>query len=111
MPGERGHLGQDHCDRTAGTGNPGHSGKDSRDRTVGTGQSRQVGVTGQPGLVSLDRTKMTELPGNDSGVRRAVDKVAWGGQLEQKDSYDRTAGTGQTGQDRTSWTEHRGLDN
>ncbi len=38
-------------------------------------------MTGQPGLVSLDRTKMTELPGNDSGVRIAVDKVAWAGYI------------------------------
>jgi hypothetical protein len=33
---------------------------------------------------------MTGLPGNDSGVRRAVDKVAWAGQLKQEDGWDWT---------------------
>ncbi len=38
--------------------------------------------------MSLERTEMTRLPGYDSGVRRAVDMVAWAGQLEQ-DSWER----------------------
>jgi hypothetical protein len=60
MPVERGHLGQDHLIKTAGTG-----------------QSLQAGPTG-----SLERTEMTGLPGHDSGVRRAVGNAAWTGQLE-----------------------------
>jgi hypothetical protein len=40
--------------------------------------------------VSLEKTEMTGLPGNDSAVRRAVDKEAWEGQLEQEDSWDWT---------------------
>jgi hypothetical protein len=53
----RGHLGQNHSDRTAGTG-----------------QSRQVSLTRPPGLVRLDRTERTGLPEHDSGIKRAVDK-------------------------------------
>jgi hypothetical protein len=57
------------------------------------------------GQVSLERTKVTGLPGHDSGVRRAADKVVWAGQLEQ-DRWVRTGGSGQSGQydsqDRTS---------
>ncbi len=57
---------------------------------------------GRPGQVSLERTEMTGLSGHDSGVRRAVVKVARAGQLEQ-DSCDRTAGgSGQMREDRTS---------
>jgi hypothetical protein len=56
-------------------------------------------------------TEMTVLPGQNSGVRGAVDKVAcWAGQLEQ-DSWDRTARIGQSSQNRTSWTGHLGPDN
>jgi hypothetical protein len=72
VPVEKGHLGQDHSDRIAGTG-----------------QSRQVGPTGsleQPGQVSLERAEMTGLPGHDSDVRRAVANVAQAGQLEQENS-------------------------
>jgi hypothetical protein len=42
---------------------------------------------------------MTGLPGNDTGVRRVVNKVTWAGQLEQEDSWDRTVREEQTGQD------------
>jgi hypothetical protein len=54
---------------------------------------------------------MTGLPGNGRGVGRAVDKVAWAGQMEQEDSWDMTARTGQTSQDRISWTGHLEPDN
>ncbi len=65
---------------------------------------------------------MTGLPGHDSGIRRALDKVAWGravvtGQLGQdsldmtdrsgEDISDRISGTrqlGQDSQDRSDWT-------
>jgi hypothetical protein len=90
--------------KTASTGHPGMA---NRDKTVGTGHSPQLGPTGQPEQVNLERTEMTGLPGHDSGVRSAVNKVAWAGQLEQ-DSWDRTAGTGQTCQVRTSWKGHLG---
>ncbi len=68
-----GQLGLDIRDRTAR--------KDSRDRTVLTSW-----LDRQPGQVSLEGTEMTELPGYDTGVRRAVANVAWAGQLEQEDS-------------------------
>ncbi len=55
------------------------------DWTDRTGQSGQIGLTGQPGRVHLDRTERTGLPGHDSGIRRAVDKVAWAEQLELDD--------------------------
>jgi hypothetical protein len=48
---------------------------------------------------------MTGLPGHDSGIRRAMDKVARAG------SWYNTARTGQTGQDRTSWAGHLGQGN
>ncbi len=53
---------------------------------------------------------MTELPGYDTGVRRAVANVAWAGQLEQEDSYDRTDGSKQDVLDRTSGTGQLGQD-
>jgi hypothetical protein len=53
---------------------------------------------------------MTGLTGNVSGVTKAMGKVAWAEQLEQEDSWGRSAKTGQTGQDRTSWVGHLGLD-
>ncbi len=74
-------------DRTAGTG---PLGEDSWDRTSGTGLSgqdslnrsaRQAAWTGELGKGRDNRT-----PGHDSGVRRAVAKVASAGQLEQEDS-------------------------
>jgi hypothetical protein len=34
-----------------------------------------------------------------------VDKVAWA-ELQVQTSWDRTAGTGKMGQDRSSWTGH-----
>jgi hypothetical protein len=46
----------------------------------------------------------------NNGFRKTVDKVAWAGQLEQ-DSWDRTAGAGQPGQDRRVRTGHLGTDN
>jgi hypothetical protein len=81
---EIGHLGQDHSDRTAGTGQPvldsrfrtagtGQPGQDSRDKTVytvGTGPYVQVGRTGEP------------RKGHDNVVRRAVVKIPPPGQLE-----------------------------
>ncbi len=84
----------------------GHPGIDNWDKTVGTGHSQQLGPTGQPEQVNLERTEMTGLLGHGSGVKSAVNKVAWAGQLEQ-DSWDRTAGTGQTCQVRTPWTSGR----
>jgi hypothetical protein len=45
---------------------------------------------------------MTGLPGKYSGVKRAVNKMAWAGQMEQGDSWDKTARTGQTSQDKIS---------
>jgi hypothetical protein len=81
-----GQLGLNSRERTAGTGQPG---QESWDRIVSTGHSRQVGLTSQPGQVSLERTEMTELQGHDYSVRRAVEKVAWG----------RAIGAGQLGQD------------
>jgi hypothetical protein len=80
-----GHLGHNILDRTT---RKGQLGQDSRDGTVSTDWP-----TGQPGQVSLERTEMEGLPGNESGFRRAVDQVAWAGQPEQEDSWDRTAGT------------------
>jgi hypothetical protein len=65
--------GQDNQDRTVGKG---HLGEDNSDKTARNDQSRQVSLTGQPGWVSLDRTERIGLPGHDSGVKRAVDKVA-----------------------------------
>jgi hypothetical protein len=50
---------------------------------------------------------MTGLPEDDGGIRRAVDTFARAEQLEQ-DSWDRTAGTGQTGQERQARTGHLG---
>jgi hypothetical protein len=99
MPFERGHLehdiwdritrlgelGQDIWDRNVRTG---HLRQERQDRTVWTGQFWQVRPTGQPGQVSREKTEMTGLPGNDSGVRRAVNKVAWAGKLEQEDGWD-----------------------
>jgi hypothetical protein len=49
-------LGQDSCDRTAGTG---QSGQDNWDRTAGTGQL---------GEESLFRTAVTGQPGQDAGT-------------------------------------------
>jgi hypothetical protein len=63
------------------------------DRTYGTGQSGQVGLTGEPGQVRLEKTETAGLPGHDSGIRRAVDKVGWAEHMEQ-DSRDRKDGTG-----------------
>jgi hypothetical protein len=54
-------------------------------------------------------TEMTGLPGNESSVRRAVDKVAWAGQLEE-DCSDRADETGQEIFDRTSVTGQLGQD-
>ncbi len=54
---EIGHLGKDHSDRKAGTGQPG---QDSRYRTSGTGQS------GQDSLHSWDRNVCTGWPGQVS---------------------------------------------
>ncbi len=68
MPVERGLLRQDHSDWIAGTGHPG---QDSRDRTVSTDRPDR-----QPEQVSLERTKMTGLPGHDNGVKRAVANAA-----------------------------------
>jgi hypothetical protein len=67
-----------------------------------TGQSRQVGLTCQPGWLSLDRTERTGLPGHRTGIQRAVDKNVWAEQLIgqlRKGSRDRIAGMGQPGQD------------
>jgi hypothetical protein len=103
MTSGTGSLGQDNWDRTSRTG---QLGQDSWDRTALTGRP-----DGRPGQVSLERTEMTELPGNDSGVWRAVDK--WPGQ----GSWNRrTAGTGQPEQDRLvqdriTWTGYLGPDN
>jgi hypothetical protein len=44
-------LREDIWDRITQTGEPG------QDRTVSTGQFRQVGPTGQPGQVSLEKTR------------------------------------------------------
>jgi hypothetical protein len=72
MPVERGNLGndlgQDHSDRTGGTG---YQRQDSRDGTVSTGRPDR-----QPGQVSLERTEMKGLPGHDHGVREAAANVA-----------------------------------
>ncbi len=82
---ERGYLGQDIQLRQGnqnGTIVPvetGQLGQDIRVRTVSIGRPDR-----QPGLVSLERTEMTGLPGHDSGVRRAVSITAWAGQLEQE---------------------------
>jgi hypothetical protein len=54
----------------------GHLGQNRSDRTVGTNQSGQIGLTGHPGWVSLDRTERTRLPGHDSGINKAVDRVS-----------------------------------
>jgi hypothetical protein len=66
-----GPLGQNIWDRTARRGQ------------FGTGQSGQDSLNRSARSVSLERTEMAELPDHDRGVRRAVDKVAWAGQLEQ----------------------------
>jgi hypothetical protein len=42
--------------------------------------------------VSLERTKRTELPEHDSGIKRAVDKGVRAEKLGQ-DNQDKTAGT------------------
>jgi hypothetical protein len=95
----------------------GHLGPNHSDGTAGKGQSGQVSLTGHPRWVSLDRTERTGLPGHDSGIKRTVDKGVWAEQLEQDSwdkaahSWDRTAGIGQLGQDRrdkTAGTEQPG---
>jgi len=57
--------------------------------------------------VSLDRTKRTELPEHDSGIKRAVDKGVRAEKLGQ-DSWYRTAWTGQPGQDSRDGTARTG---
>jgi hypothetical protein len=100
---EIGHLGQDHSDRTSGTGHPG---QDSRYRTAGTGQS------GQDSLHSLDRTVWTDWPGQ---VSQEKDMIMSSGELwsrfPRQGSWNRTAGTGQRGQDRRVRTGNLGPDN
>ncbi len=72
--------GQDRWDRTGGQDRWDRTGgQDSRDRTSRRGQLEQDLLVRLAILVSLERTEMTGLPGNVSGVRRAVDKVAWAG--------------------------------
>ncbi len=70
--------------------------------------------------MSLDRTERTGLPRHDSGINRAVDKGVWAEQLEQDSrdraahSRERTAGTGQLGQnswDKTARTGKPGQEN
>ena len=57
--------------------------------------------------MSLDRTKRTELPEHDSGIKRAVDKGVRAEKLGQ-DSWYRTAWTGQPGQDSRDRTDRTG---
>jgi hypothetical protein len=48
--------------------------------------------------VILDWTQRTELPVHDTGVKRTLDKGVCAEELEQN-SWKKTAGTGQLGQD------------
>ncbi len=57
-----------------------------------TDRSRYVSLTSEPGQNGEDKA------GQDSSVRRAVDKIAKAGQLAQN-SQDKMARTGQLGQE------------
>jgi hypothetical protein len=87
------------------TSQTGQLGQDIRDRTVSKGQPNR-----QPGQGSLERTEIIGLPEQDGGVRRAVANVAWIGQLEQEDSWDRTDRSEQDVLDRTRGTKQLGQD-
>ncbi len=74
----------------------GHPGQDSQDRKSG-----QIDLTGQHKHMSLESGReRTGLPVHESGVRRAVDKVAG------QNSWNRTDGRRLPGLDRTSGTGH-----
>jgi hypothetical protein len=69
------------------------------DRTAGTNQSGQVGLTGQPRQVDLDKAERTRLSGHDNKDRTAASGELWtrlpgkaaGIKQLGQDSRDRTA--------------------
>jgi hypothetical protein len=82
------------------TSQTGQLGQDSLERSA-----QQAARTGEPG-----KDRDYRLPEQDGGVRRAVANVAWIGQLEQEDSWDRTDRSEQDVLDRTRGTKQLGQD-